>query len=69
VYDAELVPPIALVIGGEGRGLSRLVKERADRLVRIPMYGRTGSLNASVAAGILVFEVRRQWTMGPARRA
>jgi 23S rRNA (guanosine2251-2'-O)-methyltransferase len=61
LYDAELVPPIAIVIGGEGRGLSRLVRERCDRLVRIPMHGRTGSLNASVAAGILLFEVRRQW--------
>jgi 23S rRNA (guanosine2251-2'-O)-methyltransferase len=65
LYDAELIPPIALVVGGEGRGLSRLVRERCDRLVRIPMHGRTGSLNASVAAGILLFEVRRQWTIGP----
>jgi 23S rRNA (guanosine2251-2'-O)-methyltransferase len=64
IYDAELIPPIALVVGGEGRGLSRLVRERCDRLVRIPMHGRTGSLNASVAAAILLFEVRRQWTIG-----
>jgi 23S rRNA (guanosine2251-2'-O)-methyltransferase len=69
LYDAELIPPVALVVGGEGRGLSRLVRERCDRLVRIPMHGRTASLNASVAAGILLFEVRRQWTVRNKPRA
>jgi len=59
-YDrADLRPPIALVIGGEGTGVSRLVRERCDRLVRIPMYGKVSSLNASVAAGILLYEVVR----------
>lgn len=58
--DVALHPPLALVMGGEGRGLSRLVRERCDRLVRIPLYGATASLNVSVAAGILLFEVRRQ---------
>lgn len=60
VFDVELKPPLALVVGGEGRGLSRLVRERCDRLVRIPMYGVTASLNAAVAAGIVLFEARRQ---------
>jgi 23S rRNA (guanosine2251-2'-O)-methyltransferase len=60
IFDVSLAPPLALVIGGEGRGLSRLVRERCDRLVRIPMHGETSSLNASVAAGIVLFEARRQ---------
>ncbi len=60
IYDAAIEPPVALVVGGEGRGLARLVRERCDRLVRIPMHGATASLNVSVAAGILLFEVRRQ---------
>lgn len=60
LYDAALRPPIAVVIGGEGRGLSRLVRERCDLLVRIPMHGATASLNASVAAALMLFEVRRQ---------
>ncbi|MCS7172946.1 MAG: 23S rRNA (guanosine(2251)-2'-O)-methyltransferase RlmB [Armatimonadetes bacterium] len=59
-YDqVDLRPPIALVVGGEGTGVSRLVRERCDRLVCIPMYGRVSSLNASVAAGILLYEVVR----------
>ncbi len=60
IYEGELTPPVALVVGGEGRGLSRLVRERCDRLVRIPMYGATTSLNVSVAAALVLFEVRRQ---------
>jgi len=59
-YEARLLPPIALVLGGEGRGLSRLVRERCDVLVRLPMHGRLGSLNVSVAGGILLYEVVRQ---------
>jgi 23S rRNA (guanosine2251-2'-O)-methyltransferase len=60
LYAVSLLPPVALVIGSEGRGLSRLVRQRCDRLVRIPMYGATASLNASVAAALCLFEVRRQ---------
>jgi 23S rRNA (guanosine2251-2'-O)-methyltransferase len=60
IHDVVIEPPVALVVGGEGRGLSRLVRERCDRLVRIPMHGATASLNASVAAGIVLFEARRQ---------
>ena len=50
----------ALVMGGEGSGLHRLTREKCDVLVKIPMYGRIGSLNVSVAAGVLMFEARRQ---------
>lgn len=52
--------PIALVIGGEGKGLSRLVREKVDFLVRLPMVGHVNSLNASVAAAVLMYEVLRQ---------
>ena len=50
---------IAVVIGNEGNGMSRLVKESCDFIVSIPMYGNVNSLNASVAAGIILFEIRR----------
>lgn len=53
-------PPTALVIGGEGQGLSDLVKKRCDFLAFIPMKGKISSLNASVAAGVVMFEVVRQ---------
>jgi 23S rRNA (guanosine2251-2'-O)-methyltransferase len=52
--------PVALVIGGEGGGVPRLVRERCDGRVRLPMRGRLGSLNAAVAAGVLLYEVVRQ---------
>lgn len=63
----DLTLPLCLVLGGEGKGLSRLAKERCDLLLRIPMYGRVSSLNVSVAAGILVYEVvrRRQQPIAP----
>ena len=50
---------IAIIIGNEGNGMSRLVKESCDFIASIPMYGKVNSLNASVAAGIVLFEVRR----------
>ncbi len=56
----DLTGPIALVVGSEGRGLGRLVREKCDFLVRIPLMGRISSLNASVAAGVLMYEVNRQ---------
>lgn len=56
----DLTGPIALVVGSEGHGLSRLVKEKCDFLVSIPQKGRVESLNASVAAGILMYEIVRQ---------
>jgi len=59
-YDARpLTGPVALVIGSEGRGLGRLVRERCDGLLSLPMRGQVGSLNASVAAGILMYEIAK----------
>jgi 23S rRNA (guanosine2251-2'-O)-methyltransferase len=58
--DADLVRPLAIVVGGEGHGIGRLVREHCDFVVRIPMLGKTESLNASVAAGIFFYEVVRQ---------
>ncbi len=59
-YDEELTGKIALVVGSEGSGIGRLIKEKCDFLVRIPMKGKVGSLNASVAASILMYEAVRQ---------
>lgn len=59
-FRTDLKGSIALVIGNEGKGLSRLVKEKCDVLVNIPMTGKVGSLNASNAASILIYEVVRQ---------
>ena len=59
IYKADFSGPVALVIGAEGTGVSRLVREKADFVVRIPMLGRIASLNASVAAGIMIYEVVR----------
>ena len=59
-FDADLDRPLVLVIGAEGKGLGRLVKENCDMLVRIPMQGGVNSLNASAAGAILLYEVVRQ---------
>ena len=59
-YDASLDGAIAFVIGSEGEGVSRLVKEKCDFTVSIPMYGKISSLNASVAGALLMYEVVRQ---------
>ena len=58
--DWDWTRPSALVLGGEGSGLHRLVAENCDVLVKIPMYGRIDSLNVSVAAGVILFEAKRQ---------
>ncbi|NOV00506.1 23S rRNA (guanosine(2251)-2'-O)-methyltransferase RlmB [Paenibacillus planticolens] len=60
VYKANFNMPIALVIGNEGKGVGRLIKERCDFLVKLPMAGHVNSLNASVAAGVLMYEAVRQ---------
>jgi len=59
-YNQDLTGPAAIVIGGEGPGMSRLVKENCDVLVDIPMKGKIGSLNASVSSGIVIYEVVKQ---------
>ncbi len=60
VMEQSMTGPMVLVIGSEGKGISRLVREQCDYLVQIPMAGQTGSLNASVATGILLYEIYRQ---------
>ncbi len=64
MYRQDLTGPLAIVIGGEGHGLGRLVREHCDRLVSIPMRGKINSLNAAVAAGVLLYEVLRQRNAG-----
>lgn len=60
LWEADLRGPLAVLIGGEGKGLGRLLREKSDFLVKIPMQGRIGSLNVGVATGVLLYEVRRQ---------
>lgn len=62
-YQADLTGPLVVVIGSEGKGLGRLVKEACDFLVCIPMKGRINSLNASVACSLLLYEVLKQREM------
>ena len=62
MYDVNLKGPIGLVIGNEGEGVSRLVRETCDFTASIPMRGEIDSLNASVAAGVLAYEIVRQRT-------
>jgi 23S rRNA (guanosine2251-2'-O)-methyltransferase len=60
VYKTKLNGRVCIILGGEGTGLSRLLKEKCDALIAIPSFGRVGSLNVSVAAGIVMYEVVRQ---------
>jgi 23S rRNA (guanosine2251-2'-O)-methyltransferase len=60
IYDFDARDPVCLVIGGEGEGVSRLVAERADHRLCIPMAGKVQSLNASAAGAIALFEIKRQ---------
>jgi 23S rRNA (guanosine2251-2'-O)-methyltransferase len=62
-FEKDLTGGLALVIGGEGGGLRRLVKETCDFAVSIPMYGRLASLNASAAAAVTLYEIKRQRIM------
>ena len=59
-FEQDLTGPLALVVGSEGFGISRLVKENCDVLIKIPMKGKISSLNASVSAGIVVYEAVKQ---------
>lgn len=58
-YDVDYKDPIAVVVGNEGKGIRRLVREKCDFLVRIPLYGKLESLNASVAGALVMFEAAR----------
>ncbi len=60
VFDANLTGPLAIVMGGEGKGLRRLTREHCDVLVSLPMKGSVESLNVSVAAGVCLYEAARQ---------
>lgn len=64
MYDLDLKGSIGLVIGNEGKGVSRLVKEKCDFVASIPMFGDIDSLNASVATGVLAYEIVRQRIRG-----
>ncbi|MCG2769856.1 MAG: 23S rRNA (guanosine(2251)-2'-O)-methyltransferase RlmB [Chloroflexota bacterium] len=66
--DADLDRSLALVVGSEGKGLSRLVRERCDFLIKLPMSGRVASLNAAVAGSIALYEVWEQRHPAPSRR-
>ncbi len=59
-WEADFVRPTAIVLGGEGKGIRRLVREHCDYLVSLPLMGRINSLNVSVASGALLYEVLRQ---------
>lgn len=60
IYQTDLTGPRVIVIGGEDKGLGRLVRETCDEIISLPMLGKITSLNASVAGSIIVYEVRRQ---------
>lgn len=59
VYEADFSGPCALIIGNEGKGISQILKDKCDKVVSIPMVGKLNSLNASVAGGILMYEVMK----------
>lgn len=60
LWETDWTGPVGIVVGSEGEGVSRLVQERSDGVVRIPMWGRTTSLNAATAGALALYEVRRQ---------
>ena len=60
LYQVDMTVPLALVVGAEGKGMRRLIRESCDLLVRLPMQGEVQSLNVSVAAGVLLYEAVRQ---------
>ena len=60
IYSTDLTGPLAIVVGGEDTGVNRLTREKCDKIITVPMAGKVNSLNASVAAGVAVFEAVRQ---------
>ena len=60
VWDMDFMVPVALVVGSEAEGMRRTVKEHCDYIIKLPMQGKVNSLNASVATGIIIFEIMRQ---------
>lgn len=60
MHNAKLTGDVAIVVGGEGEGVSALVRKECDQIISIPMHGKVNSLNASVSAGIVLYEVERQ---------
>ena len=60
IYSADLGGAAAFVVGGEGKGVRRLVREKCDKVVLLPVFGKVNSLNASVAAALAVYEYVRQ---------
>jgi 23S rRNA (guanosine2251-2'-O)-methyltransferase len=60
LWDIDLTGPLALVIGSEAEGMRKTVREQCDSITHLPMMGKVNSLNASVAAGIMIFEIMRQ---------
>ncbi len=69
IWEADLLGPVGLIVGSEGEGVSRLLRERSDGLLRIPMWGRTTSLNAGVAGALALYEVQRQRWLAAVERA
>lgn len=67
MHKQDLTGPLAIVVGSEGKGLGKLVRESCDYVVSIPMQGKINSLNASVATGVLLYEVYRQRNAGRGR--
>lgn len=59
-YETDLKGPIGIVVGNEGKGMSRLVKENCDLLIKIPMFGKISSMNAANASSVIIYEVIRQ---------
>ncbi len=64
IYKSDLTGPRVIVIGGEDKGLGRLIKETCDEIISLPMMGKISSLNASVAGSVIMYEVRRQRNQG-----
>lgn len=64
IYSADLTGAIAIVVGGEGKGVGRLVRDKCDKIISLPMTGNINSLNASVAAGVVMYEAVRQRKVG-----